>query len=115
MKFGMTALPDPPWQRLVELMQLAEGHGFEYGWTYDSHILWQEPYVIYSQILAATRQGTVGPMGTNPATRDRAGTGSPSAYACVVSVRRSARSPHSRGSPSCSATGKARIASIRRG
>ena len=39
-------------------------------WTFDSHILWQEPYVIYSQILAATRQVTVGPMVTNPATRD---------------------------------------------
>ena len=39
-------------------------------WTFDSHLLWQEPYVIYSQILAATRTVTVGPMVTNPATRD---------------------------------------------
>ena len=34
------------------------------------HILWQEPYVIYSQILAETRKVIVGPMVTNPATRD---------------------------------------------
>jgi probable F420-dependent oxidoreductase len=39
-------------------------------WTFDSHLLWQEPYVIYSQILAETKRITVGPMVTNPATRD---------------------------------------------
>jgi probable F420-dependent oxidoreductase len=32
--------------------------------------LWEEPFVIYSQILAATRKVIVGPMVTNPATRD---------------------------------------------
>jgi len=32
--------------------------------------LWEEPYVIYSQILAETRKVIVGPMVTNPATRD---------------------------------------------
>ena len=30
------------------------GHGFRYGWTFDSCVLWQEPFVIYSQVLAAT-------------------------------------------------------------
>ena len=39
-------------------------------WTFDCHILWQEPYVIYSQILAATERIMVGPMVTNPVTRD---------------------------------------------
>ena len=34
------------------------------------HILWQEPFVIYCQILAETRKIIVGPMVTNPATRD---------------------------------------------
>ena len=48
----------------------AETHGFDYVWTFDSHLLWQEPYVIYSAILAATRKVIVGPMVTNPATRD---------------------------------------------
>jgi alkanesulfonate monooxygenase SsuD/methylene tetrahydromethanopterin reductase-like flavin-dependent oxidoreductase (luciferase family) len=42
--FGVTVLPDPPYQRMIELMQFAEGQGFEYGWTYDSHILWEESY-----------------------------------------------------------------------
>jgi probable F420-dependent oxidoreductase len=60
----------PPSARVVDLAKRAETFGFEYVWTFDSHILWQEPYVIYSQILAETRKITVGPMVTNPATRD---------------------------------------------
>ena len=51
-------------------MAEAEDQGFRYGWTFDSHVLWQEPFVIYSQILAATSRMTVGPMVTNPVTRD---------------------------------------------
>jgi probable F420-dependent oxidoreductase len=54
----------------VDLAKKAESYGFGYVWTFDSHILWQEPYVIYSQILAETRNVVVGPMVTNPATRD---------------------------------------------
>jgi alkanesulfonate monooxygenase SsuD/methylene tetrahydromethanopterin reductase-like flavin-dependent oxidoreductase (luciferase family) len=42
LSFGVTVLPDPPVSRLIELMQVAEQRGFEYGWTYHSHILWQE-------------------------------------------------------------------------
>src|SRR5215210_2626283 len=52
--FGVTVLPDPPWQRLVELIQLAERHGFEYGWTYDSHVLWQESTATLTLAAAAT-------------------------------------------------------------
>ena len=42
LSFGITVMPDPPHTRLIELIQLAERHGFEYAWTYDSHVLWQE-------------------------------------------------------------------------
>jgi Luciferase-like monooxygenase. len=42
MDFGVTVLPDPPFSRWLELIQLAERHGFGYAWTYDSHVLWQE-------------------------------------------------------------------------
>ena len=42
LSFGVTVLPDPPYQRLIELTKIAEDQGFEYGWTYDSHVLWQE-------------------------------------------------------------------------
>jgi alkanesulfonate monooxygenase SsuD/methylene tetrahydromethanopterin reductase-like flavin-dependent oxidoreductase (luciferase family) len=61
---------NPPAQRTVQLAQLSEAHGFDYVWTFDSHLLWQEPYVIYSQILDRTHRIKVGPMVTNPATRD---------------------------------------------
>jgi len=54
----------------VALAKLAEQQGFSHVWTFDSHLLWQEPYVIYSQILAETHKIKVGPMVTNPATRD---------------------------------------------
>jgi probable F420-dependent oxidoreductase len=70
MDFGVVLQTNPPAQRTVALAKLAEEHGFDYVWTFDSHLLWQEPYVIYSQILAETRRVIVGPMVTNPATRD---------------------------------------------
>ena len=70
MDFGVTFQTDPPQRRVVELTQRAEALGFDYAWTFDSHILWQEPYVIYAQMLAATERIMVGPFVTNPATRD---------------------------------------------
>ncbi|MBC2865238.1 TIGR03842 family LLM class F420-dependent oxidoreductase [Streptomyces mexicanus] len=69
MDFGLVLQTDPPASRVVSLMQRAERNGFRYGWTFDSAVLWQEPFVIYSQILAATEHLTVGPMVTNPGTR----------------------------------------------
>ncbi|MGW3263528.1 TIGR03842 family LLM class F420-dependent oxidoreductase [Streptomyces sp. NPDC001056] len=69
MDFGLVLQTDPPASRVIELMQRAERNGFRYGWTFDSAVLWQEPFVIYSQILARTERLTVGPMVTNPSTR----------------------------------------------
>ena len=70
MDFGAVLQTNPPSARTVQLAQLAENHGFSHVWTFDSHLLWQEPYVIYSRILEHTRNVIVGPMVTNPATRD---------------------------------------------
>ncbi|MEV0032395.1 TIGR03842 family LLM class F420-dependent oxidoreductase [Nocardia sp. NPDC050793] len=70
MQFGAVLQCDPPAARTVHLAKLAEAHGFSHLWTFDSHLLWQEPYVLYSQILHETKRITVGPMVTNPATRD---------------------------------------------
>ena len=70
MDFGVVMQCNPPASRVVELAVSAENRGFSHVWTFDSHVLWQEPNVIYSQILAATRNVTVGPMVTNPLTRD---------------------------------------------
>ncbi|MGH2540590.1 MAG: TIGR03842 family LLM class F420-dependent oxidoreductase, partial [Actinomycetota bacterium] len=60
----------PPSARVVDLATKAETYGFSHVWTFDSHILWQEPFPIYTQILANTRNVMVGPMVTNPLTRD---------------------------------------------
>jgi probable F420-dependent oxidoreductase len=70
MDLGVVLQTTPPSWRVVDLAKRAEQYGFSHVWTFDSHLLWQEPFVIYSQILAATRKVTVGPMVTNPATRD---------------------------------------------
>src|SRR5918992_4026841 len=70
MDLGVVLQTTPPSARVVDLAKRAEAYGFSHVWTFDSHILWQEPYVIYSQILANTRNVMVGPMVTNPATRD---------------------------------------------
>jgi probable F420-dependent oxidoreductase len=69
MDFGLVLQTDPPAWSVVELMKRAEGQGFTHGWTFDSAVLWQEPFVIYSQILAQTERLIVGPMVTNPGTR----------------------------------------------
>ena len=70
MDFGVVLQTDPPARRVIELAERAETLGFTYGWTFDSHVLWQEPFVIYSQMLSATDRMIVGPMVTNPGTRD---------------------------------------------
>lgn len=70
MDFGAVLQTNPPASRTVHLAKLAEQYGFSHVWTFDSHILWQEPYVIYSAILAQTHRVKVGPFVTNPATRD---------------------------------------------
>ncbi|MEV7866302.1 TIGR03842 family LLM class F420-dependent oxidoreductase [Streptomyces sp. NPDC088124] len=69
MDFGLVLQTDPPSSDVVDLMRRAEGNGFRYGWTFDSAVLWQEPFVIYSRILEHTTTLTVGPMVTNPSTR----------------------------------------------
>src|SRR5579864_6794145 len=68
--FGVTVLPDPPWTRWLELIQLAESHGFEYAWTYDSHVLWQESIPTLAVAARETSKIKLGHFVTNPATRD---------------------------------------------
>jgi probable F420-dependent oxidoreductase len=70
MDFGVVLQTDPPASKVVDLARMAEEKGFSYGWAFDSHVLWEEPFVIFSQMLAATERMIVGPMVTNPGTRD---------------------------------------------
>ncbi|OJF13852.1 TIGR03842 family LLM class F420-dependent oxidoreductase [Couchioplanes caeruleus] len=70
MDIGVVLQCDPPSSEVVTLAKRAEDLGFSHVWTFDSHVLWQEPFVIYSKILAETSRVVVGPMVTNPGTRD---------------------------------------------
>src|SRR6202050_5014303 len=70
MEFGVVLQPNPPASGVVTMMKRAEAAGFGYGWTFDSHVLWQETFVLFPRILAETSSMIVGPMVTNPGTRD---------------------------------------------
>jgi probable F420-dependent oxidoreductase len=70
MDIGVVLQTTPPSARVIDLATKAETYGFSHVWTFDSHILWQEPFPIHTEILANTRKVMVGPMVTNPATRD---------------------------------------------
>jgi probable F420-dependent oxidoreductase len=70
MDIGVVLQTTPPSARVVDLATKAEAYGFSHVWTFDSHILWEEPFPIFTEILVNTRNVTVGPMVTNPLTRD---------------------------------------------
>ncbi len=70
MKFGITIKPDIPIERIVSLARRAEGAGFEYGWMFDSHVLWMEPFPLLTLMAANTRKMHLGTCVTNPAVRD---------------------------------------------
>jgi probable F420-dependent oxidoreductase len=69
-EFGVTVLPDPPHTRFLELIERAEGAGFQYGWTYDSHVLWHESTPLLTMAAERTERMKLGHFVTNPATRD---------------------------------------------
>ena len=70
MDFGVVLQTNPPARRVVELAKRAEANGFTHVWVFDSTVLWQEPFVILARILAETERIIVGPMVTNPGSRD---------------------------------------------
>ena len=92
MSFGVTVLPDPPYTRLIELIQLAEEQGFEYAWTYDSHVLWQESIPVLALVADRTSKIKLGHMVTNPGTREP--TVLASAYATLHDI---SERPHDHG------------------
>jgi probable F420-dependent oxidoreductase len=70
MHFGITIKPDMTVERILALTRQAEGAGFEYGWIFDSHVLWLEPYPMLTLMAANTKRMRLGPCVTNPAVRD---------------------------------------------
>lgn len=70
MQFGFTLRPDHPLERTVSLAKLAEAAGFEYGWVFDSHVIWRDPYPLLMLMAQATTRMRLGTCVTNPATRE---------------------------------------------
>jgi probable F420-dependent oxidoreductase len=70
LEFAITFKPDMPPERIVHLAKQAEHNGFTYGWIFDSHVLWQEPYPLLTLMAANTEEMRLGTCVTNPAVRD---------------------------------------------
>ena len=70
MRFGITIKPDMTVERIVALTRQAEDAGFEYGWIFDSHVLWLEPYPMLTLMATNTKRMKFGTCVTNPAVRD---------------------------------------------
>src|SRR5829696_1639438 len=70
MQFGFTLKPEHSIERTLALTRRAEAAGFEYGWLFDSHVLWREPYVLLTLMAQATSRLRLGTCVTNPGTRE---------------------------------------------
>jgi probable F420-dependent oxidoreductase len=70
MQFGVCFAPDPPPRQWVDLAKQAERSGFDYVWMWDSHVLWQEVYPTFTLMATETERIRMGPLVTNPVTRD---------------------------------------------
>ncbi len=70
MQFGFTLKPDHSIERTLALTRQAEAGGFDYGWLFDSHVLWRDPYPLLTMMAQATTRLRLGTCVTNPATRE---------------------------------------------
>jgi probable F420-dependent oxidoreductase len=70
LEFAITFKPDMAPERIVQLTRQAEAAGFTYGWAFDSHIIWQDPYPLLTLMAANTERMRLGTCVTNPAVRD---------------------------------------------
>jgi probable F420-dependent oxidoreductase len=70
LQYGFTLKPDHSLERTLALTRQAEAAGFDYGWLFDSHVLWREPYVLLTLMAQATTRMRLGTCVTNPATRE---------------------------------------------
>jgi probable F420-dependent oxidoreductase len=70
MDFGFTLKPESSIERTVALTRQAEEAGFGYGWLFDSHVLWRDPYPLLTLMAQATTTMRLGTCVTNPGTRE---------------------------------------------
>ncbi|HSM38482.1 MAG TPA: TIGR03842 family LLM class F420-dependent oxidoreductase [Candidatus Limnocylindrales bacterium] len=80
MDFGFTLKLEHSIPRTLDLTRRAEAAGFAYGWVFDSHVLWRDPYPLLTLMAQATTEMRLGTCVTNPATRE------PSVTASVLAV-----------------------------
>ncbi len=70
MQFGFTLKPEHSIERTIALTKQAESAGFTYGWLFDSHVLWRDPYPLLTLMAQATTHMRLGTCVTNPGTRE---------------------------------------------
>ncbi len=70
MEFGFTLKPEHSVEQTIALARQAEAAGFAYGWLFDSHVLWRDPYPLLTLIARETTTLRLGTCVTNPATRE---------------------------------------------
>jgi len=70
MQFGFTLKPEHSLERTLALTRQAEAAGFDYGWLFDSHVLWRDPYPLLTLMAGATTRLRLGTCVTNPGTRE---------------------------------------------
>ena len=70
MQFGFTLKPEHTPERTLALTRQAEAAGFDYGWLFDSHVLWRDPYPLLTLMAGATERMRLGTCVTNPGTRE---------------------------------------------
>jgi probable F420-dependent oxidoreductase len=68
--FGFTLKLDWKPQEVVDMTKAAEAAGFSYGWVFDSHVLWEEPFPYLTMMANATKKMRLGCCVTNPVVRD---------------------------------------------
>ena len=88
MQFGFTLKPDHSLERIISLTKLAERCGFAYGWVFDSHVLWKEPYPLLTLMAQNSERLRLGTCVTNPATREPSVTASALAVLQILSQGR---------------------------
>ncbi len=70
MQFGFCLKPAYTSAETVRLTKTAEDGGFEYGWLFDTHVLFREPYPLLTLMALNTERMRLGTCVTNPGTRE---------------------------------------------
>ena len=70
MEFAITFKGDISPKRTVALCRQAEVAGFNYGWFFDSHVLWRDCYATIAMCMEHTENMRFGPLVTNPGVRE---------------------------------------------